>query len=109
MNFTKFILAAALSIAAVTPVLAWDGVVTGKINLIEATNNPAQSLKVFVAGAPAAYCTGDTGGFAYFNESDPQFQSEKTAILLAYTMGLTVNLYLSTVSTRCKIGDIMAY
>lgn len=85
------------------PVLAWDGVFTGKVAQIDLVSSGTNyGFRVYLENLPAI-CTGGPN-WAYINSTEDNYQAIASALLLAYSSGKTVTIYSNLQSTGyCKI------
>lgn len=105
-NFLSvFALVSALLFAS-SPVLAWDGAVSGKILNIEVTHGGNYAVRVWLQDSPIMCGAG--AKWAYLNEADSNYKVYVAAIMMAKAQGSTVTVYSNNVAGGfCQIGHLV--
>lgn len=103
MKTKRWVLAALLCVMN-QMALAWDGMVTGKVILMEVTHGTNFGVRVTLDnGAPA--CTGGPS-WAYLNEADSNYKVYVATFLTAKAMGTPVTIYSTKENNFCHIGHL---
>lgn len=85
--------------------LAWDGIPTGTINVIDVTAGDNAAFRVWTRDA-GPHCTGGAS-WAYLNESDSNYTTYVATLLLARSLGQQVVLYTTAEADGvCRIGHL---
>jgi len=86
---------------------AWDGVVTGRVSQIDATDGNNLGFRVYLDGAPA--CGTGTPGWAYLNQSFDNYQVVAALVMTAWTTNRRVTLFsIRDTNGWCRIGYVQA-
>jgi hypothetical protein len=93
-----------LPMLASTPVVAWDGVVSGTINSVEITAAHNLGFRITLVGI-ATMCSGGTA-IAYLNGGDSNYEVYVAALLAARAQGSSVTVYTNLENGYCHIGHI---
>ncbi|WP_238139616.1 hypothetical protein [Roseateles aquatilis] len=100
----RLLTAAVLVTAAMTThAQQWDGVVTGKISVIDVTGAENYGFRVFIGGQQM--CAGGSG-FAFLNKSDDNYKAYVSVLMMAKAMEKTVVIFSKMVSGQCQIGYV---
>ena len=88
--------------------VAWDGVASGKINLIQVTDSENYGLRVSLVNS-SALC-GNKHTWAYVNKSTSNYQTYVSVLLAAKMAGKSVTIYANKEKKSgkeyCHIGHI---
>ncbi len=89
-----------------TPVLAWDGAVTGKVIQIDIEPSGTNyGFRVYFHSLPTMCTAGPS--WAYLNSTEPNYQAIASALMLAYSSGKSVIIYSNLeAGSYCKIGYV---
>lgn len=90
---------------------AWDGTVSGKINVIHVTGAENYGFRVSIAGKTTLCGTkadgSNTESWAYLNKSDSNYLTYVSVLLAAKMAASSVTLYMNKASNEyCRIGYI---
>jgi hypothetical protein len=101
---TRSLALAALWFAGVGAAHAWDGVASGVVNAVEITGGSNYGFRVFVAGV--TNMCGSGSNWAFLNESDSNYKTYVSAILMAKAQGTPVIVYTNSENGYCRIGYV---
>ncbi len=89
---------------------AWDGAVIGTISQIDTVANEPNDyeVRIYLGGITMCTATNGTQDFAYMNSTDNNFKATLANLMMAYSMGKTVNIYtMNDSSVGCHIHYVM--
>ncbi len=99
----KRILAALVVAFAAVPAMAYDGTATGGISGISVdTVGTTYGVRVTIGGV-STMCAGSAYSWAYLSESDPNFKSALSVLMVARSSGWGVTIYSNNVGGFCHI------
>lgn len=87
-----------------TPVLAWDGVASGKITSLEVTDNANYGLRVTITPVGNMCPGGPT--WAYLSEGDSNYRAYLAVLIAARINESNVTVYSQSINGKCHIGHI---
>ncbi len=104
----KFLAAATIGstlLLSAPAALAWDGVVSGKIETIEITHGGNLAFRIWLAGGVTMCSAG--ARFAYLNEADSNYKVIVAGLMMAKAQGNTVSVYSTNKDAAwCQIGHV---
>lgn len=83
---------------------AWDGTVTGRIVTVDVAEGSNYGFRITMSGV-SNMCT-DGPSWAYLNDTDSNYKTYVSALMLAKVQGVNVTVYSNRVGANCHIGYI---
>ena len=93
-----------LILMAAGPAFAWDGMVQGTIQAVDVTQGSNYGFRVYIHGTTSVCSSG--ANWAYVNETDSNYKTFVSALMMAKAQGSTVTIYTTVENGYCHIGYI---
>ena len=99
-----------ISVLFCMPVYSWDGSAEGYVSRIDVTES-AYNFRVYLEGQPAL--CGNENIWGYLDETDPNYQTYVSVLMMAKATKNKVKLYLNrqngAAGGKCHIGYVILF